>query len=104
MNGGVSTRKLDFEAVIELTGVTGLADIVLRPLASANDSAGSGSQAACQQWPDDTSETLFARTLYPVDVPSGNNPSFTILFLFGDGSSPAGTIDVGRLSACVVEE
>ena len=76
----------------------------MRPLSSANDSAGSGSASPAGQWPDDTTESLFARTLYPVAVPSGNNPSFTVLFLFGTGSDPAGTIDVSRLSATVVEE
>ena len=102
-NGGVASRKLDFEATIELTGVTGLMDVYLRPLASANDSMKVQSSEA-SRYPDSSSATLFARTLYPVAVPAGNNPAFNIIFVFDSGSNPAGTIDISRMSAMVVEE
>lgn len=103
-NGGVATRMMDFECTIELTGVIGLADIWLRPATAANDSMKLGGNSPSSQWLDGATETLFARTLYPVAVPTGNNPKFSIFFQFGDGSNPAGTIDVSRMSAMVVEE
>lgn len=105
VNGGVATRMMDVEAVVTLTGVTGLTNIQHHPpggtgyrsvpMVNADDS---------NCWPDTSTEDLFTYTLFPIPVPSGNNPGFSLFFEFAAGKTLAGTIDISRWSAAIVDE
>lgn len=105
-NNGDTTRRMDFEATVELTGVTGLTDMFIRCTAgSAYNSPSMMSSDAKNEDSAARTETLLLRTTYPIPVPATGSPaSFTFNALFtADAARPvAGTIDISRVSAALI--
>jgi hypothetical protein len=106
LNNGVLTRAYDLEMVVEMTGVSGLADMWLRPNGGTTDtpSFGTTSGDPADLWPDGTTENLFIYTTVPETFPvNQGNPQPKLVMLF-NGRSPAGTIDISRMSMKLVAE
>jgi hypothetical protein len=106
LNNGVLTRAYDYEMVVEMTGVSGLADMWLRPNGGTTDtpSFGTTSGDPADLWPDGTTETLFMYTTVSETFPvNQGNPQPKLVMLF-NGRSPAGTIDISRMSMKLVAE
>lgn len=105
-NNGDATRMMDFEATVELTGVTGLTDMFLR--CTAGSQFNSPSMLSSDAKNEDSAartEKLLLRTTYPIPVPNTGSPAaFTFNALFtADGARPiAGTIDISRVSAVLI--
>lgn len=96
VNNSDAARLYDFECMVDLNAVTGLANVSIRPFSTDNNSPAQNTDAA-GLWPDATSEQLFVYSLFPFAM-SGNNPAFLAIFGFST-KTPSGSIDVSRLSA-----
>jgi hypothetical protein len=107
LNNSDNTRVCTVEAEIRLNGVTGFVEpfirlnndntLVTTPLAEATYDTSAG-------YPNTTTETLFLYTTFPIPVPgAASNPFFTLVLAFRDSVTLAGTIDIGRMSATLLQ-
>lgn len=94
-NNGDTSRRFDFECVIDLVGVTGLAEIMIKPLNNINYATPNDVVDMPQLWPDNTTESLFYYSLFPFPI-TANNPSMFILPQFA--KTPSGAIEFSRMS------
>jgi hypothetical protein len=95
VNNSDTTRRFDYECVIDLTTVTGLSGVYIIPVNSAYISPSHNNDATAL-WPDSTTAQLLVYSLYSFPI-SGDNPSFYVIFNFF--KAPTGTIEISRMSA-----
>lgn len=98
VNNGDSARLFDAEGIVELTGVTGLTDIIMSAGGVTSSSGSGGTSHSANQYPDGTTVgPLLYYGLYPLTI-SGSNPVVRFTFYFVAGSTPAGYADISRVS------
>lgn len=103
-DGGAATRAVDMEALVKLTGIVGLTDVVLHPVDTAYRSILIPGMGASSRFVDGTDHDLFCYTTFPAPLPSGSVAwSFQMLLMFNN-TAPSGTIDISNASVALVKE
>lgn len=102
-NGGDAARMMTSELIVDLAGVTGLTDVYLRPTSATYDTPKMADNNNLGFVWEDATERLFIYSLFPIPVPAGNNPAFTLLMTFRSdaGFTPAGQIELSRWGSFV---